>query len=805
MDVRYSLRMLFKNPGVTGAAVLSLALGIGANATTFAWINSVLLNPLPGVPEPDRLYVLAPAARDGSERSLSYPNYRDIRDRAKTFDLIGQDDAILSISDGARADRAFGMLVGGNYFDVLGLKPILGRTFLPEEDKKPSGAPVLVLSHRFWQRRFAGSSAVVGQTVRVNDHPYTVIGVMPEGFPGTSLGLSVDAWIPMMQQPELQPSGNRLEQRDHSWMQAMAKLRPGVSIEQARAELQAIRAAMEKEYPTNNGWRLSLVPPTESPWGAPSQVAPVLLVLAGVVGVLLMITCANVANLMLSKALNRRREIAIRLSLGATRLNIVRQLLGESVMLAALGGLAGMAVAYWSAGLLMVFVPPIDAPIDLGLRVDGTVLLFTLVVATVTGVLFGLAPAVHASNPHLTPSLREDSGRTSQGIVRSRLRNALVVAQVALCLVLLVGAGLFLQSLRRAQQMDPGFEANGLVLTVFDLFSAGYDRARGSVFQQQVVEKMRALPGVESAALAARVPLSFGGRSSTGLAIEGYQPKKDEEVNVTYNEVTQGYFETMKIPIVRGRSFSARDTADAPPVLIINETMARRYWGAQDPVGRYVRIGQNRAQVIGVAKDGKYRSFMESPTPYMYFPLPQSYRAATIVHVRARVAPEAMLASIRTAMHELDPDVPLFEAMTMERSLESAVFAQRIGATMLSIFGALALVLAAVGLYSVMSYAVTQRTQEMGIRLALGASPGELRQMVVRSGMRVAAIGLAIGAAGAAAVSQLLTSLLNGISPTDPTTFAVVLVTLAGVAFLAAWIPARRASLVDPIVALRYE
>jgi predicted permease len=531
----------------------------------------------------------------------------------------------------------------------------------------------------------------------------------------------------------------------------------------------------------------------------------VLFVLSGVVGALLMIASANVANLMLSKAVGRRREIAIRLSLGATRLRIARQLLGESIILATLGGVAGIAVAYWSAGLLMIFIPPIDVPINLGARVDGTVMLFTLAVSVVTGLLFGLAPAIHASSPHVSPALREESGRTSGGASKGRLRNGLVVAQVALCLIMLVGAGLFLQSLRRAQQVDPGFDPSNMALTSFDLFPAGYDRARGVAFQRQVLEKIRSLPGIEQATLAPRVPLSFSGRSSTGLQIEGYQPRKDEEVNVTYNEVSDGYFETMRIPVVRGRAFTERDAADAPPVLIVNETMARRYWGKEDPVGRYVRVGKDRLQVVGIARDGKYRSLSERPTPYMYFPLAQSYRSGTTLHVRTAGAPDAIFPAIRDAMRELDPDLPLFQPMTMEQSMEQAVFAQRIGATLLSIFGVLALTLAAVGLYSVMSYAVSQRTHEMGIRLALGASPGELRQMVVKSGMTVAGIGLAIGAAGALGVSRLLTSLLNGVSPADPITFGVVLAVLAIVAFVAAFVPARRASSVDPIVALRYE
>ncbi|MGH8188810.1 MAG: ABC transporter permease, partial [Steroidobacteraceae bacterium] len=410
---------------------------------------------------------------------------------------------------------------------------------------------------------------------------------------------------------------------------------------------------------------------------------------------------------MLSKAANRRREIAVRLSLGATRLRIVRQLLAESLLLAAIGGVAAVAVAYWSAGLLMVFAPPIDAPIDFALRLDGSALQFTFVVSVVAGLLFGLAPALHASNPRVIPVLREESGRTSAGGTRSGLRNGLVVAQMALCLVMLVGAGLFLQSLRRAQQIDAGFDPQNLVLTSFDLFPAGYDRARGVAFHQQVLDKIRALPGVEQAALAARVPLSLTGRSSTGVDIEGYTPRKDEEVTIPYNEATTGYFETMRIPIVRGRSFADADTSDSPPVMIINETMARRYWAEVDPVGRYVRVGKRRTQVVGVAKDGKYRSLMERPAPYMYVPLSQSYRSAVSLHVRSAASPDVTLPSVRVAMRELDPDLSLFQPMTMEKSLEQAVFAQRMGATLLSIFGALALTLAAVGLYSVMAYAVS--------------------------------------------------------------------------------------------------
>jgi predicted permease len=805
MDLRYSVRMLLKNPGVTAAAVLSLALGIGANATIFTWVKSVLLNPLPGVPAAERMFVLAASAPDGENRSFSYPNFRDIRAAARTFQPILQDDAALSVSDGGDAEMAFAVLVSGNYFDVVGTRPILGRTFVKEEDGTPGGAPVMVISYAFWQRRFGGTPAIVGRSIKVNDHPYTVIGVMPADFLGTSLGLSIDGWVPVMQQAELQQQGNRLELRGSGWAQSLVRLNDGVSLEAANAELETIRAQLEREYPVNEGWRLAIVPLSQSPWGAPFALRPVLLVLTGVVAAVLLIACANIANLLLSKAVGRRREIAVRLSLGAGRARVVRQLLVESLLLAFIGGAAGLLVAYWSAGLLMAFVPPVDIPIDLRLRVDGAVLAFTAVTSVVTGLVFGLAPALHASSPGLTQALREESGRTSSGAMRQRLRHTLVVAQVALCLVLLIGAGLFLQSLRRSQQLQPGFDPRNVVMASFDVFPAGYDRARGLMFQRRVLERMRAIPGVERAALARTVPLGFSGNSSSGVKIDGYQPKKDEEVVVTYNNVSDDYFDTMRIPIVSGRAFTERDVEGAPRVLIVNETMARRYWANANPVGRSVTINGERMEVVGIAKDGKYRSLNEAPRPYMYVALAQSYRSEVKLHVRSQAETGAILNAVRAAFRELDPDLPISETMPISDHLKQALFAQRIAATLLAIFGVLALTLAAVGLYSVMAYAVSQRTHELGIRLALGASPGALRRMVVVSGMKVAAIGLVIGAAGAAGVSRLLTSLLNGVSPTDPATFVVVIAALAGIAFLAALIPARRASIVDPIVALRYE
>ncbi len=747
-------------------------------------------------------------SREGRPRSWSYPNYRDFRDRSTLVDFVAQDDTTMSIAVDGRAERAWGGLVSGNYFDVLGIRPALGRLFTAEDDKTPGGHPVVVLSHAYWQRRFAGDPSIVGRQVSVNNTPMTVIGVAPEGFIGSFLGLASSAWAPMMMMREL-TGGNRIEQRGNSWFNTLVRLKPGVSRAQAQAEAESIMRQLEQEYrDANDGRRVRLVTTWEAPFGAPTVLAPILGVLSIVVMLVLAIACANVANLLLSKAVGRRREVAIRLSMGASRWRVVRQLLTEALVLSTISGAAGLVMARWSMNLIMAFVPPVDLPIDLGLRMDQTTLLFALAVSVATGVVFGLAPAVQASNPETVNALKEQAGRGSEARSGRRLRSTLVVAQVAVCLVLLVGATLFLRSLIAAQRLSPGFDPTGVATVSMDLYPSGYVGDRALDFERRVVDAVQALPGVTSASYANRLALGLGGNSNMGLQVDGYTPRQNEEVVISYTLVAPRHFETMRTPVREGREFLRSDTKDAPLVVIINETMARRYWPNGGALGGHIRFGQRPAEVIGIAADSRYNALNEGPLPQIFLPLEQNNVGTVALLIRVNGDPAAALNGIRDAIRALDPNLPVYNARTMTEHMQTAVFAQRMAADLLGALGVLALLLAAIGLYGVMAYAVSQRTQEMGIRLALGASPGALLAMVVLQGMRLTIVGLAIGltiALAAFGSIGAMRTLLPGISPLDPVTFAAVPLILASIAALAAWIPARRAGRVDPLVALRYE
>jgi len=804
-DLRSAFRSLIKTPSLTLAAVLSLGLGIGANTTVFTWLQAVLLRPIPGAHETSRLYVVGIETRDGRERSWSYPNYRDSNSRATQVQFIAQGNIPLSIAVDGRAERAYGMLVSGEYFPRLGLQPALGRLLSPEDDRTPGGHPVTVLSHSYWQRRFAGDPGIVGRQVTVNNVPMTVIGVAPEGFLGSSLGISSSAWVTMAMQPQMD-GNSRLESRGHAWMQVYVRLLPGVTQEQAQAEVDALMSQLAVEHKENEGLRALVVPTWRARWGAPRALAPILGVLAVVVALVLLIACANVANLLLARAVGRRRDVAVRLSLGANRWRLVRQLLTESMLLSGAAGVVGVAMAYWTYGLLMTFVPPTDFPIAFGLDMDLTTFLYAAGVSIVTGLFFGLAPALQTSRPDTIHALKEESGRgASGGRTGGRLRNALVVVQVAVCLVLLLGAALFLRSLTAAQQLSPGFEPKGMLTAAVDLVPNGYTPDTGRQFHRRLTEALAAVPGVQSYALARQLPLGFGGSSSTGLSVDGYTPQENEELNVVYNIVGPRYFETMRIPLAAGREFTPQDARESRRVLIVNETMAKRYWPGRDAVGGRVKSGKQDYEVVGVARDIKYFQLAEDAQPHMYFAFDQSFTSTAIVHVRAAGSAGPVLAAVREVVRSLDPNLPIFDARTMEEHMQSAVFAQKMGANLLGVMGALAVLLAAIGLYGVIAYAVSQRRQELGIRLALGAAPGDLLKMVMRQGMTLTGIGLAIGLALSLTMAGFMGSLLPGIAPYDPVTFVGVPLLLMTIAAIAALIPARRAGAVDPIVALRYE
>lgn len=803
-DIRDGWRALRQTPGLTLAAILSLGLGIGANTTVFSWVEAVILRPIPGAVDPDRLFALSLRNREGRERSWSYPNYRDARQAATTFDVVAQDDFTLSMTIDGQAERAFGALVSGNYFSTMGVTAALGRVLANGDDEKPGAHPVIVLGHGYWQRRFNADPGIIGRELIVNNVPLTVIGVAQPGFLGSFLGVASAAYIPMAMQGRL-TGVDRLEQRGNSWIQAYARLRPGASRPQAAAEAETILARLEREYPANNaGLRIEVLRPWESGFGAPQVLAPILAVLSVVAALVLALACANVTNLLLSRAVGRRRDLAIRLSLGASRRRVIRQLLVEALLLAVMAGGVGLAIAYATSGSLMAFVPPVDMPIDLGLRIDGLTFTFAFAIALVTGVVFGLVPAIQASRPDTVNALKEEAGRgTSGSTVARRLRTALVVAQVAMCLVLLVSAALFARSLRAAQLLDPGFDINGQLIASIDLGANGYTVEQGRAFHDRVVERVSALPGVQSVALARLVPLGLGGNNSLIVAIEGYTAAPNEELMINYNDVSPRYLETMRIPLLEGREFTPQDSVEAERAVIVNETMAKRYWPDGRALGGRVQIGKAWGRVVGVAKDVKQRTLNEPPAAYMYLALTQGYRSIVTIHARTAGDPAASIAAVREAVRSLDGNLPVYDARTFAEHAQTAVFPQKIGATLLGVMGVIALLLATIGLYGVISYAVGQRQAEMGVRLALGATPADLQRMVVRQGAFMAGAGVVVGIVAALGAAQLIKSMLPGITPSDPLTFVVVPLALVLVALVAAWIPARRAGATDPVIALR--
>jgi predicted permease len=618
-------------------------------------------------------------------------------------------------------------------------------------------------------------------------------------------GLRTDVFVPLAMQPLVTPGGDRLTLRGSRWMQALARLRPGVTDAQAQAAFDTFSKRIAASYPdTNEGYRLVLFRFWKSPMGASGFLLPVMLVLGAMALLVLLLACANVANLLLVRALGRRREIAIRLSLGAGRGLIVRQLLIEGLLLAVLAGVAGVLLAAWGRHLLLAFIPTTDAPVAPSFPVDAQLLGFAALLSLATGVLFSLAPALQSTSPDVASTLRDEAGAVSGGR-KGFVRSTLVVAQITLSCLLLITAGLFVRSLGRASDIDPGFAARNVLLATVDLFPGGYDDARGQVFYRELLRRVAALPGVESASAASAVPLDFGGSSSTFLQIDGYTPGPQEEVVVELYTVAPDYFRTLSIPLISGREFTERDDAGALPVLMINETMARRYWPGRDPLGGTVRIGQKAYTVVGVAKDGKYQQLGEAPASHFYLPLLQNYRSEMTLHLRTQGDPARLTEALRRELRALDPDLPLTAVKTMREHLRISVFSQRLAASFLGSFGALALVLATVGLYSLIRYAVSQRTREMGVRMALGARPRDIERLVVGEGLVLALIGLGLGLALAFGITRFLASLLLGVSATDPAIFLAITAALAGISALSSYLPARAAAGVDPSVALRAE
>ncbi len=807
-DIQYSARMIAKAPGFAAIAILTLALGIGANTTIFSWINAALLNPVPGVTNPNELVALSLGKSRDNPLAFTYPQIQALRDGQQSFTGITTGMfSPMSLTGRGKPERVWGMVTSANYFDVLGVRPILGRGFLPEEDERPGGAPVAVISYRLWQTRFGASTNVVGQTLEINQHQFTIVGVTPPDFQGSQTGIRMDFWIPIMMQAQLRPEGDLLHNHHYFWLLAFGRLKPGVSLEQAEQEMTVRLQPEVKNYPEEHKGHdsVSVAPLWRNPFGLNYFLAVLLPTLMCIAGAVLLLACANVANLMLVRATGRRREIAIRMSLGASRWRLVRQLLVESLMLALLGGGVALLITFWTEGTLMKFLPVMDFPISLNVSTDRTVLLATVAISVLTGVIFGILPALRASGLAPVAVLKEESGSASGGLRKARLTSGLVVAQISISLLLLVCAGLFIRSFLSAQTINPGFNPRNVAIASYDLFTAGYPAESGAEFDRQLAARLETLPGIQSVTLATRVPLGFGG--STAVKPEGYVQQSNQSMETQYAITTPNFFRTVEIPIVEGRDFTLQDDKKSQRVVIVNETFVNSYWRGQEALGKQLDsdLTHERFTVIGVARDSKISWLNEKPTPFVYLPLYQIYRPELTVIARTSGDPLAFGNTVEKMIHQLNPDILVYDVTSLEKSEEFTTFPQRVAGAFVGSFGLVALVLAAVGIYGVTAYTTRQRTHEIGIRMTLGASKRDVLRLVLGRGSRLMLIGVGVGLVLALVLTHFLSSLLIGVTSTDALTFASVAILLCAVTLFACFIPARRAMRVDPMVALRYE
>ena len=813
-DLRYAIRMLTKTPAVTCVAIVTLALGIGANTAIFSGVSAFILREIP-VPEANRLVRPVEIGENGgAEDEISYPDFVEYRNQSTSFTgLSGEDMLQVAIDTQDQNDVIWGQAVSGNYFDIMQIQPLMGRAFLPEEDGAPGAHPVVVLGHSLWERRLGSDPNIVGKKLRLNNRPYDVIGVAPKFFKGSKFGLSMDFWVPIAMVEELRGVTGWLNSRDSHWMNAIGRLKPGVSLAQATAEMNAISSRLNQLYPDDraSATQARVLTEADGRWGNAGVVFKSGSGVAmAIVGLILLIACANVANLLLARAAARRKEIGIRMALGASRSRLIRQLLTESLILSVAGGGLGLLLAYWITHLMEGFIPIIQYNIiENFFALDSRALLFTFVVAVGSGLVFGLAPAWNSSNPDIVPVLKGGSDVRQRKTRRLTLRNTLVVAQVALSLVVLVCGGLFIKSFRRAQQMDPGFETRDVLLATLNPQLVGYDNERARNFYEQAVARVSGIPGIAGAGVARLIPLGDSSNSTGPVLKEGEVLQRGSTGrSIGTNVVSPGYFNALRIDFLDGRNFDERDKLEAQKVVVINQHMAEQLWQGESAIGKRIFLGTDDhagLEVIGVVKTGKYRNLAEDPRSFMYFPVTQRRPGIMTLVARTNGDPRNFAGAIRHEMQMLDRTVPLSSVKTMPEHMTWPLWGPNMAASLSLGFGLVALLLSSVGLYSVMAYVVSQRTKEVGIRMALGASRKDVLRMITSQGMRLALIGAVIGLALALALAKVVSSLLIGISGYDLTTFVVVSALLAAVAFVASLLPARRATKVDPLIALRYE
>jgi macrolide transport system ATP-binding/permease protein len=806
-DLRFGLRMLRRDPGFSILAILCLTLGIGANAAVFSWIEGILFRPYPAVSHQERLLALTGTARsEAGHTGLSWPDFIDLRRNCTLFDsfLVSKiTGTTLSIGD--RAERTTGSIVSGNYFDAIGVHPILGRGFAPGEDSGRNAHPVTVISYQLWKGRFNGDPQIIGKMQRLDGVLHTIVGVAPEGFYGTFVGWAIQFWVPASTEEVFEDGGYKLEDRGARWIEAFARLKPGVTIQQAQNEVSSVAMRLEADYPaTNRGRSIKLWALWQTPFNNASTLLPTLEIMLAVVVFVLLIACANVGNLLLVRSFARRHEMTVRVAIGAGRGRIVKQLFTEALILSAFGAAGGLLVAHWCRHALVLLFPARGGvAMHLPGEIDWRVLLLSAAVCLLATLLLGLVPAMQTSKIDLAGALKADSAGVVGSHGRGWVRSGLVVVQVSLSFVLLVGAGLLIQSLQKIRTSSPGFSTHGVMFTGIGLVSAGYDVQRAQNFQDQLIDRVKTMPGVESVVFARMTPLSYGSFSSSPIAVDGYEVSPEERPTVDYNEVGPDYFATMGIPLVSGREFTRADDKRAALVAIVNETMAAQFWRGRNPIGERVQVKDRWMQVVGVAKDSKYRSVREAAKPFFYVPLRQNFSVSAALFIRTPLSPETVAVTLAREVHALDPSLAPYELITLQEQLDRSTSPQLVAVTLVSVLGALALLLAVIGLYGVMSYAVSQSSRELGLRMALGASASNLVQLVLSRGLASTAGGALLGAAVALALTRLLGNLLYKVSPRDPLVFTAAFGVMTIAALAACFLPAWRATRTDPAEALR--
>jgi predicted permease len=826
-DFRFAVRSLRRSPGFSAIIVLTLGLGIGANTAIFSLMDQVLLRMLP-VKDPQQLVLFdGPGPFSGrtmNDVTFSVPMFRGLEAGSRDVleGMFARFDTTATMAVGRQSERVFAELVSGHYFRLLGVPAVVGRTLGPEDDRTPGAHPVVVLSHGFWQRRFGGNPAVLNQDIRINGHAMTIVGVAAPRFVGVDMASSADVWVPLMMKAQMTPTWNDLDSWRSRWITVMGRLKPGVTADQASAVMNVLyRQLLQEDFKTIQrlpqgtfrerflGKNLVVLPGHKGRSTLRQQFSTPLIVLMGMVGLVLLIACANVANLLLARAAAQQKEVAIRLALGAGRWRVVRQRLTESFVLAFGGALLGVLFAWWTTSLLIDTLPFQRAALTLSASPDPRVVLFAIAISTVTALLFGLAPAFQATRPALTSALKEQVGSIAGSGRQARFRKGLVVAQVALSVLLLAGAGLFARSLYNLRTLNPGFVTDNLLQFSVDPALSGYDKERSEALFTQMQDQLAAVPGATSVA-AAVIPAMTESMWRSTVRVQGYEGKEGEDLNPAINAVAPGYFATMGMPLVVGRDFRPSDVNGAPEVAIINESMAKYFWGNENPIGK--RFGWGRSddkfpvEVVGVVRDSKFATLRDEVPRFVYTPWTQQESLDTMTfYVRMRGEGGGMPATVRQVVQRLDPNLPIFDMKTMESQVDESLFLERLVASLSLLFGALATVLAAVGLYGVMSYTVSRRTREIGIRMALGAARTSVLWMVLREVAVMAAAGIVLGVPVAIGLSRFVQSQLYGLSPTDPATLGLATVILGSVAMLAGYVPARRATRVDPMLALRYE